>query len=409
MSEPRRSGGVRAYISGRSLRAPIDERVGSSDPVAARATPPGVRVLLVLLALLAVATTGHAAQLGYVGNSNGSVSVFDTSNDQLVKIIPLGIEARLPNVSFVLSPSSRRLFVLAEEGIASSGVSPTLVRNTLSLIDTTSHRVVARAVFDNPVPLLDLSAFGLAQTGIVLGADASVVYVVKTILLQAFFPTTFVWRFDPTTLQELTRLERSSTGFALTTLAPTRGLLYAENATGDGIEVIDAASGETVQEVALTGNVSPPAPDPSALLGGEAQIKVSPDERTLLLRDAVVDLQSGLPIGRLPPFVSTRRFSPDSGTLLAVISAPQPPSSEPGQGSCRATRFQADLVRLDLRTFETVASAPLGQTPAPPTIASASADGRLVGVALVSCAEPTQLGLGLVDTLMGVVLQRTAW
>src|SRR5262245_15967341 len=83
----------------------------STWPVATAAQTLALASPAMLLAfLLWCSSIASAGQLGYVANGEGSVSVFDTDTDQLLKRIPIPVQVASANLSLLLSPTARRLF-----------------------------------------------------------------------------------------------------------------------------------------------------------------------------------------------------------------------------------------------------------------------------------------------------------
>ncbi len=350
---------------------------------------------MLLASVLSSGSIVVAGQLGYVANGDGSVSVFDTDTDRVVKTIPIQINTTFPLVSLLLSPRARLLFVLANAVTSDA---------TLVAIDTTVHRVISPAGLVAPVSPGSLSLLDIA-----LSRDGTRLYVKPVAGLSTSETATAVFStFDAGELRQLSAVSVPVPASApLPTLAPGRGRIYAVN-EGGGLAVVDAATGGQVTEIALP----PLSPASSSPIPIKSPGLLSPDESSLVVGDAVVDLQSNQVVGRLPASFSPVRFSADGRTLFGLIGTSGPSAPGPRAARCRHGILPVDetIVALDLASLQIIARVPLGPTDGSSTIpfGVASPDGRRVGVIITplldGCTAARSPELAVADVGEGTVV-----
>jgi len=326
------------------------------------------RALAVAAVGLILTGRARAEQLGYIANGEGSVSVFDTATDKVIKTIPVPVESPFATLSLLLSPRDRLLFVLVKDRPFATSV-PGAGRTSLAVIDTTSHRVTATTAFKPPTALVAGPITELEE--LALSADGTRLYVGTPLPADAPFQDprrsgVMLSTLDPIDLHEVSAipvvLSGSSQQFS-PVLSPDRGRLYIVNEDGN-LVVVDATTGAIVTEVALPADIArlPASGRPLPLRG----MVLSPSQTTLAVRDAVVDLETNRLVGRVftpsgtdPPVMS---FSGDGATLFALMRAFRSTMPEPLRPGCSIPADVTDLtlLALDVSTVQSFASMPLG-------------------------------------------------
>jgi hypothetical protein len=269
---------------------------------------------MTLLAWILVgAVPVHAGQLLYVGNGEGTVSVFDTDTDELVKTIPLSLSTRfVDSIVMRRSTDGQRLFVETTETV--DGDRPSARgRTTISLIDTATHRPADRkAVVEGPVSS-DLSftpGFDRLPNRMILDTTESVLYVSRPSIDDAGAVTLRVARFDARTLEELSTITLAVSSH--TVLARNRGRIYSLD--NDRIDVFDVVTGDKI------GSITPEATDPLTPEALGSPLALSPGEQWLVAGRTVISLQSNRVVWTLPATIRSFEFVALDTLLVAIAT-----------------------------------------------------------------------------------------
>src|SRR5262249_17532100 len=258
---------------------------------------------------------------------------------------------------------------------------PGAARTSISAIDTTSHRVVATAVFDPPRgpsggPETELEAFALSTDGSRLYVGLPFTPDAKS---SPGAPPAPPPNLDPGDLHKLSAipvpLALASRPLFPPQLVPDSGRLYGVTQDGN-LAVVDASTGALVTEVALPGDLTGPPSGPSIA----NPFVLSPSQTVLAIGDVLIDLESNRILGRVfeaGQNDSAATLFSGAGSVFFSLSrmllfSPVGPSRRP----CRSTIADLAVVAVDPTTLQVLGRIPLGHADGARLSTASSLDGR---------------------------------